>query len=97
MPAEASLTPARLLPGKEELLVHILSHSPIQDVKDRVTLGEQLHLTKRGCPQRLCLAGIVGAQPAVGARPAGATAQHLCCECNKGTSTGMGTVSASAQ
>lgn len=99
MPVQVSLTPARLLLGKEELLVHILSHSPIQDVKDRVPLGEQLHLTKRGCPQRLCLsrwalAGTVGAQPAaVSPAPAGAA----CCACSKGTRMGVGTMTANAQ
>lgn len=39
-----SLTPAWLLLGQEELLAHILPRSPLQDVKDRVPLGEELHL-----------------------------------------------------
>lgn len=36
--------------------MHILPCSPIQDVKDRVPLGKQLHLTKRRLPsETVCL------------------------------------------
>lgn len=48
MTAPAFLTPARLLLGKEELLANVFMCLPIQDVKDCVPLGKQLHLIKRG-------------------------------------------------
>lgn len=100
MPAEASLTPARLLLGKEELLVHIVSHLSIQDVKDRVPLGKQLHLTKRGLPSGTVPVSVGpgwhrGCRACWSHSPASAGA--ACCACNKGTRMGMGTVTANAQ
>lgn len=100
MASEASLTPARLLPGKEELLVHILSHSPIQDVKDCVPLGEQLHLTNRGLPSETVPVSVGpgchrGCTACWSHSPASAGA--ACRAGNEGTRMGTGTVTANAQ
>lgn len=100
MASEASLTRARLLPGKEELLVHILSRSPIQDVKDRVPLGEQLHLTNRGLPSETVPVSVGpgchrGCTACWSHSPASAGA--ACRAGNEGTRLGTGTVTANAQ
>lgn len=78
--------------------MHILSHSAIQDVKDSVPLGQQLHLTKKGLPSDCaCLSGpwlALWVHSLLEPQPTVCWGSVLCCD---PTRMGMRTVTATAQ